>query len=106
MYRRIRELWEDRDLTQREVSGILNCSQQVYSNYEPSYPSSTMCPAIIFWVSATTRKSTDDLFYDEKTAGSSPAVCFLFYEVRTIQTPLLKQSKSASYFRYRISSRD
>ena len=34
MYRRIRDLREDRDLTQREVARILNCSQQVYSNYE------------------------------------------------------------------------
>ena len=34
MYRRIRDLREDRDLTQREVAEVLNCSQQVYSNYE------------------------------------------------------------------------
>ena len=34
MYRRIRELREDHDLTQKEVSKALNCSQQVYSNYE------------------------------------------------------------------------
>ena len=34
MYRRIRDLREDRDLTQREVAKKLNCSQQVYSNYE------------------------------------------------------------------------
>ena len=34
IYRRIRDLREDRDLTQREVSCALNCSQQVYSNYE------------------------------------------------------------------------
>ena len=34
MYRRIRDLREDRDLTQREIAKILNCSQQVYSNYE------------------------------------------------------------------------
>lgn len=34
MYRRIRELREDADLTQKEMSQILNCSQQVYSNYE------------------------------------------------------------------------
>ncbi len=34
MYRRIRDLREDRDLTQRQVSKYLNCSQQVYSNYE------------------------------------------------------------------------
>ncbi len=34
MYRRIRDLREDRDLFQREVADILNCSQRVYSNYE------------------------------------------------------------------------
>lgn len=34
MYKRIRDLREDRDLTQRELAKILNCSQQVYSNYE------------------------------------------------------------------------
>lgn len=34
MYKRIRELREDADLTQKEMSRILHCSQQVYSNYE------------------------------------------------------------------------
>ena len=34
MYSRIKELREDRDLKQREVAKYLNCSQQVYSNYE------------------------------------------------------------------------
>ena len=34
MYRRIRELREDADLTQAQMAQILNCSQQVYSNYE------------------------------------------------------------------------
>jgi len=34
MYRRIRDLREAKDLTQKELSKILNCSQQVYSNYE------------------------------------------------------------------------
>ena len=34
MYKRIRDLREDRDLTQRELARMLNCSQQVYSNYE------------------------------------------------------------------------
>ena len=34
MYRRIRDLREDRDLTQKNLSAFLNCSQQVYSNYE------------------------------------------------------------------------
>jgi transcriptional regulator with XRE-family HTH domain len=34
MYRRIRDLREDHDLTQKQVSEILHCSQQAYSNYE------------------------------------------------------------------------
>ena len=34
LFRRIRDLREDHDLTQKQVSARLNCSQQVYSNYE------------------------------------------------------------------------
>ena len=34
IYRRIRDLREDRDKTQAELAKALNCSQQVYSNYE------------------------------------------------------------------------
>ena len=34
MYQRIRDLREDRDLKQKHLAEILNCSQQVYSNYE------------------------------------------------------------------------
>lgn len=34
MYSRIRDLREDADMTQNQVSKILCCSQQVYSNYE------------------------------------------------------------------------
>ena len=34
MYERIRNLREDRDLKQRQLAEYLNCSQQVYSNYE------------------------------------------------------------------------
>ena len=34
LYRRIRDLREDHDLKQKELAQILNCSQQVYSNYE------------------------------------------------------------------------
>ena len=33
-YERIRNLREDRDLTQTEIAEILNCSQRIYSNYE------------------------------------------------------------------------
>ncbi len=34
LYKRIRDLREDRDLTQREMGVVLSCSQRVYSNYE------------------------------------------------------------------------
>lgn len=34
IYRRIRDLREDHDLTQKQLAKELNCSQQVYSNYE------------------------------------------------------------------------
>ena len=34
VYRRIRDLREDSDLTQKDLAAFLNCSQQVYSNYE------------------------------------------------------------------------
>lgn len=33
-YRRIRDLREDHDLTQKQMGVILSCSQRVYSNYE------------------------------------------------------------------------
>ncbi len=33
-YRRIRDLREDRDITQKQMAEVLHCSQQVYSNYE------------------------------------------------------------------------
>ena len=34
LYTRIRDLREDKDVTQTEMGKILNCSQRVYSNYE------------------------------------------------------------------------
>ena len=34
MYKRIRDMREDRDLTQKKMGEILSCSQRVYSNYE------------------------------------------------------------------------
>ena len=37
MYRRIRELREDRDLTQEKVAQILHVSQSNYSRYENGY---------------------------------------------------------------------
>lgn len=34
LYKRIRDLREDKDLTQKTMGEILSCSQRVYSNYE------------------------------------------------------------------------
>ncbi len=34
MYERIRNLREDRDLTQQQLANILSCTQVCYSNYE------------------------------------------------------------------------
>ncbi len=34
MYERIRNLREDKDLTQTQIASNLNCSQRIYSNYE------------------------------------------------------------------------
>ena len=34
MYERIRNLREDRDLTQQQLANVLNCTQVCYSNYE------------------------------------------------------------------------
>lgn len=34
MYRRIRDLREDKDMTQKKMAELLHCSQRVYSNYE------------------------------------------------------------------------
>lgn len=34
LYQRIRNLREDKDMTQTQMAKILNCSQRIYSNYE------------------------------------------------------------------------
>ena len=34
MYQRLRNLWEDRDLTQAAVAAVLHVSQTTYSRYE------------------------------------------------------------------------
>lgn len=34
MYQKIRDLREDKDLTQTQIAKILNCSQRIYSNHE------------------------------------------------------------------------
>ena len=37
MYKRIRDLREDKDLSQSQIAGILNISQSTYSRYESGY---------------------------------------------------------------------
>ena len=34
MYHRIRDLREDKDMTQAQMAKLLNCRQRIYSNYE------------------------------------------------------------------------
>ena len=34
MYQRIRDMREDNDITQKQISAILNCDQSLYSKYE------------------------------------------------------------------------
>lgn len=34
VYKRIRDLREDRDISQEKMGTVLSCSQRVYSNYE------------------------------------------------------------------------
>lgn len=34
MYKRIRDLREDKNLSQTQVAEMLHCSQRIYSNYE------------------------------------------------------------------------
>ncbi len=34
MYYRLRNLREDKDMTQTQIAKLLNCSQRIYSNYE------------------------------------------------------------------------
>ncbi|GFI23388.1 HTH-type transcriptional regulator ImmR [Lachnospiraceae bacterium] len=33
-YTRLRNLREDKDMTQKQLAAILHCSQRIYSNYE------------------------------------------------------------------------
>lgn len=46
IYPRIRNLREDKDMTQTQMGEILSCSQRVYSNYERGdidIPTVTLC---------------------------------------------------------------
>lgn len=51
LYNRIRDLREDKDLTQKQMGEILSCSQRVYSNYECGdidIPTQTLVKIAIF----------------------------------------------------------
>ena len=59
MYQRIRDFREDSDLTQTAVAVELNCSQQVYSNYELGQR--TIPPEILIALAQFHNTSTDYL---------------------------------------------
>lgn len=51
-YKRLRDLREDRDLTQAKLGEVLSCSQRVYSNYERGdidIPTSTLIKLANFY---------------------------------------------------------
>lgn len=59
IYRQIRDLREDKDLTQQELANILNITQRTYSRYENDergIPLETICALADFY-----RTSTDYL---------------------------------------------
>lgn len=52
MYRRLRDMREDKDLRQREIAEILNVSQTTYSRYESGeldIPSATLIKLADFY---------------------------------------------------------
>ena len=52
MYKRIRDLREDKDLSQKKLAEILNISQSTYSRYESGYldvPSEVLIALSIFY---------------------------------------------------------
>ena len=52
MYKRIRDLREDKDLSQKNLAEILNISQSTYSRYESGYldvPSEVLIALSIFY---------------------------------------------------------
>ena len=52
VYRRLRDLREDRDLLQKDVAEVLQCSQVCYSHYElgtRSIPADVLCALADFY---------------------------------------------------------
>lgn len=66
VYRRIRDLREDKDMTQMQIAKILNCSQRAYSNYERGDVS--MSPRVLIELAKFHNTSVDYLLEltDEK----------------------------------------
>lgn len=56
IYRRIRDLREDQDLTQQKLANILNITQRTYSRYENDergIPLETLCALADFYNTST-----------------------------------------------------
>lgn len=56
MYRRIRDLREDKDLLQKDLAAYLNCSQVCYSHYEigkRDIPTEVLCKLAEFYDTST-----------------------------------------------------
>lgn len=56
MYRRIRDLREDKDLLQKDLAAYLNCSQVCYSHYEigkRDIPTEVLCKLAEFYNTST-----------------------------------------------------
>ncbi|WP_455684720.1 helix-turn-helix domain-containing protein [Thomasclavelia sp.] len=70
VYKRIRDLREDKDLTQRELANYLNVSQKSYSRYERG--ERTITPEMLSKIATYHETSVDYLLErtDDKTAYS------------------------------------
>ena len=70
-YRRIRDLREDSDLSQTQVAAAINCSQQVYSNYELGQR--TLPPEILIALASFHHTSVDYLLGSTDVREPYPA---------------------------------
>ena len=85
MYRRIRDLREDRDLLQKDLAKILNCTQVCYSNYEMGkrdLPTEVLIQLARFYHTSTdyllglTDISTPSPSHTNCNHTTLPALCF------------------------------
>ena len=74
-YQRIRDLREDSDLTQAQVANAINCSQQVYSNYELGQRS--LPPEILISLAKFHHTSVDYLLVLTDVKTPYPAARFI-----------------------------